>query len=240
MRLDKLLQHQNLASSRQRAQALIAEGQVWIDNQCVTKASKTFPETTQIEIRGETLQWVSRGGLKLEQAFNTWPLANPITCLDVGASTGGFTDVLLSLGANKVYAVDVGHEQLVEKLRQDDRVVNLEGMNIRQLDNNLIPEPIDFCCIDVSFISLTLVLPEIIHFLQSQANVVALVKPQFEVGQQGLGKKGVVKDEAQHQFALDKVRQCAENLGFEIKAQIDSPVLGGKGNKEFLLWLVWD
>jgi 23S rRNA (cytidine1920-2'-O)/16S rRNA (cytidine1409-2'-O)-methyltransferase len=238
MRLDKLLQHQNLASSRQRAQELITQGQVWVNNQCVTKSSKIFPETSQIEIRGETLQWVSRGGLKLEHAFNTWPLANPNICLDVGASTGGFTDVLLNLGAKKVYAVDVGHEQLVEKLKQDERVINLEGLNIRQLNTDVIPELVDFCCIDVSFISLTLVLPVLIHFLQPQANIIALVKPQFEVGQQGLGKKGIVKDKIQHQFALDKVCQCAKSLGFKIKAQIESPVLGGKGNKEFLLWMI--
>jgi len=237
MRLDKLLQYQNLASSRQRAQELITQGQVWVNKQCVTKSSKIFSETSQIEIRGETLKWVSRGGLKLEHAFNTWLLARPNTCLDVGASTGGFTDVLLNLGAKKVYAVDVGHEQLVEKLKQDERVINLEGLNVRQLNIDLIPECVDFCCIDVSFISLTLVLPVLTHFLQPQANIIALVKPQFEVGQQGLGKKGIVKDETQHQFALDKVCQSAKSLGFKIKAQIESPVLGAKGNKEFLLWM---
>ncbi len=237
MRIDKLLQHQNLTSSRQRAQELITQGQVWVNNQCIKKSSKEFAETTQIEIRGNQLKWVSRGGLKLEQAFNTWPLAKPEICLDVGASTGGFTDVLLSLDAKKIYAVDVGHDQLVEKLKLDERVINLEGVNIRQLNAELISEQVDFCCIDVSFISLTLVLPALISVLQPQANIVVLVKPQFEVGQQGLGKKGIVKDETQHQFALDRVSQCAKSLGFEVKQQIDSPVLGSKGNKEFLLWL---
>lgn len=237
MRLDKLLQHQNLVHSRQRAQELIAQGQVWINGQCISKSSKTFPENTKIEIRGNSLRWVSRGGLKLEQAFKIWSLAQPIICLDVGASTGGFTDVLLAQGAKKVYALDVGHGQLVEKLKLDKRIINLEGMNIRQLNSDLIPEKVDFCCIDVSFISLTLVLPEIVPLLQTQANIIALIKPQFEVGQQGLGKKGIVKDETQHQLALDKVCQCAQALDFEIKRWTDSPILGGKGNKEFLLWL---
>lgn len=235
MRLDKLLQHQNLASSRHRAQQLIAQGQVWINDCCITKASKTFPEDVLIEIRGDILPWVSRAGLKLEHAFHSWALPQPHICLDVGASTGGFTDVLLSRGAQKVYAVDVGHEQLVASLRQDERVISMEGCNIRTL--NHLPDTMDFCCIDVSFISLTLILPAILDFLQPNAQIVALVKPQFEVGQQGLGKKGIVKDAAQHQIAQDKVSQCALDLDFTINDWIDSPILGSKGNKEFLLWL---
>ncbi len=237
MRLDKLLQFQKLAHSRQRAQELINQNQVWINGKCVTKASKDFSETTLVEIHGETLQWVSRGGLKLEHAFKNWNLPKPKICLDVGASTGGFTDVLLHYGAKRVYAIDVGHGQLVEKLKMDARVINLEGTNIRQFNRDVVGELIDFCCVDVSFISLTLVLPELITFLQSSANIIALVKPQFEVGQQGLGKKGIVKDEKEHQFALDKVQQCATTLNLMINDVVESPVLGGKGNKEFLMWL---
>lgn len=239
MRLDNLLFHNRLTSSRQKAKTLILEGKVSVNGEVVTKPSKDVsPEVTVTLSLGEEWQRVSRGGLKLEKALQVWKIRpDQWTCLDVGASTGGFTEVLLHHGAKKVYAIDVGHGQLAEILREDTRVVNLEGINARRMAPDLIPEEIDFGCIDVSFISLTLVLPEVLKFLKPHSDLVVLIKPQFEVGRDGIGKNGVVKEPKQHELAIQKIQKLAEQLALEVIGVAESPIVGGDGNREFLMCL---
>ena len=195
IRLDILLVERGLQESRQRAQAVIMSGQVFVNGQRVDKPGTAVDRSAQIEIRGETLRYVSRGGLKLEKAMALWPIAlEGAVCMDVGASTGGFTDCMLQNGAKKVYAVDVGYGQLAWKLRSDERVVCLERTNARYLSHELIPEEPDFSSVDVSFISLKLILPAIAVVLRDGGQAVCLVKPQFEAGREKVGKKGVVRD----------------------------------------------
>ena len=237
VRLDHLLTERELAESGSQAQRLIMAGLVYVNGQKADKPGTQFRSDVEIEVR-ETLKYVSRGGLKLEGALAHFPFtATGAVCLDVGASTGGFTDVLLQNGAEKVYAVDVGHGQLHYKLQNDPRVINLEKTHARLLTPELIPEPIDAIVIDTSFISLTKILPHAWPFLKSGGWCVALIKPQFEVGPKFL-VKGVVKDETARQSAIDKITDFVTELpGCEIVGVTESPIHGPKGNVEYLLGL---
>jgi 23S rRNA (cytidine1920-2'-O)/16S rRNA (cytidine1409-2'-O)-methyltransferase len=239
-RLDKLLVDRGLAASRDRAQALIMRGDVLVNGHPQTKAGAQIDPTAEIVLRGEDHPYVSRGALKLVKGLDTFGLdpTNAIA-LDIGASTGGFTDVLLRRGAQRVYAIDVGYGQLAWSIRQDPRVVVLERHNVRNLDLALVPEPCDLAVIDVSFISLTLVLPRIAELLRPPAGkpIVALIKPQFEVGRELVGRGGVVRDEAARQGAIDKVRGWAETHGFVVGDVVESPITGPAGNVEYLLLL---
>jgi 23S rRNA (cytidine1920-2'-O)/16S rRNA (cytidine1409-2'-O)-methyltransferase len=247
IRLDKLLVDRGLVASRERAQALILAGKVLVDEQKVEKSGAQFSEECAIRLLGEDLKYVSRGGLKLERALEHWKInvAGKI-CLDVGASTGGFTDCLLQHGAARVIAVDTGYGQMDFKLRQDPRVRLLEKTNARYLTREAIGENIDFIAIDVSFISATLVLPAVIAAAfpdsasqRSGRQIVVLVKPQFEAGREHVGKGGIVRNEAAQAAAVEKVRSALQNLGKVKTEVIDSPILGAEGNREFLLYGVF-
>ena len=238
IRLDVAVTERGLAPSRERAKALIMAGQIYVNNQKADKAGTMIEETDQLELRGESLRYVSRGGLKLEKAMSCFPLnLQDACCMDIGASTGGFTDCMLQNGAKKVYSIDVGYGQLAWKLRNDPRVVNLERTNIRYVTREQVPDPIDFASVDVSFISLTLVLP-VAHLLLSPAGkMVCLVKPQFEAGKGRVGKKGVVREPQIHQEVLEKVVHFAKDNGFGVLGLDFSPVKGPEGNIEYLLYL---
>ncbi|SHI70330.1 23S rRNA (cytidine1920-2'-O)/16S rRNA (cytidine1409-2'-O)-methyltransferase [Malonomonas rubra DSM 5091] len=237
-RLDKLLVELGLVISRERARALILAGKVVVDDHRVDKAGVKVDRDAHIRLKGEDIKYVSRGGLKLEKALQVFPLdVSERVAIDVGASTGGFTDCLLQNGAAKVYAVDVGYGQLAWKLREDARVVNMERCNIRSLTaDNLDPQP-SLAVIDASFISLAKVLPSTLPLLTAKAEIIALIKPQFEVGKGQVGKGGVVKDPLQHQQVITSVEQMAIELGCKVAGVEESPILGPKGNREFLLYL---
>ena len=235
-RADLLLVERGLAESRARAQALVMAGLVFVGETRVAKPGQLLPAAATLSVRGQDHPWVSRGGLKLAHglaAFAIDPTA--LVCLDIGASTGGFTDVLLSGGAARVYAVDVGQGQLAWKLRQDPRVVVLEKTNARHLDRAQIPEPIDLVVCDASFISLTLVLPASLALARPGARLVALIKPQFEVGKGEVGKGGVVRDPAQHEAVCAKIRLWLEEQGWRVLGIAESPITGPEGNREFLI-----
>lgn len=237
-RLDILLVERGLAPSRERARALILAGQVVVGDRLVDKAGTKVDDQAPIRVKGADLRYVSRGGLKLEKALAAFDLdVRGRTALDVGASTGGFTDCLLQHGAARVIAVDVGYGQLAWSLREDPRVVNLERTNIRHLEPGALAETPDLAVIDASFISLEKVLPPTLLLLADRADVVALIKPQFEVGKGQVGKGGVVRDPEQHQRVVDRVRCFAEQLGCEVLGLDESPILGPKGNREFLIHL---
>ncbi len=237
-RLDVLLVKRNLAESREKAKAIIMSGIVYVDGQKEDKAGTAFEETVQIEVRGNTLKYVSRGGLKLEKAMTNFGLTlDGKICMDVGSSTGGFTDCMLQNGAVKVYSVDVGHGQLAWKLRNDERVVCMEKTNIRYVTREDIPDPIDFSSIDVSFISLTKVLGPVKALLTENGQVVCLIKPQFEAGREKVGKKGVVRDKKVHLEVIEMVIAYAESIGFDILNLEYSPIRGPEGNIEYLLYL---
>lgn len=237
-RLDVLLVKRNLAESREKAKAVIMSGIVYVEGQKEDKAGTTFDESVNIEVRGHTLKYVSRGGLKLEKAMSHFGvMLEGKTCMDVGSSTGGFTDCMLQNGAVKVYAVDVGHGQLAWKLRNDERVVCMEKTNIRYVTPEDIGEPIAFSSIDVSFISLTKVLEPIRNYLTPDGEIVALIKPQFEAGREKVGKKGVVREKSTHREVIEKVAQYAQSIGFEIKNIDFSPIRGPEGNIEYLIHL---
>jgi len=237
-RLDKMLVERGLAQSRERARALILAGKVVVNDHTVDKAGTQVAADLPIRLKGEDIPFVSRGGLKLEKALSVFGLkTEDRVALDVGASTGGFTDCLLQRGAARVYAVDVGYGQLAWPLRQDPRVVNLERTNIRELTAEALPERPDLAVIDASFISLAKVLPATLRLLAEHADIVALIKPQFEVGPGQVGKGGVVSDPAQHARVLEKVRSLAESLNLSVADLIESPILGAKGNREFLIHL---
>lgn len=239
IRLDRLLVARGFAESRERGHALILAGQVLVNGQKQDKAGALVPEDAGIRILGEVLPYVSRGGLKLEGALKGFNISvEGKTALDVGASTGGFTDCLLQHGAEKVYAVDVGYGQLAWKLRQDPRVITIERVNIRDIASSLIPEPIDIAVIDVSFISLEKVIPSILKFLKPDSEIIALIKPQFEVGREQVGKGGIVRDEAARSAAVDRVTDFIRGSGFEVKGVIPSPITGQDGNVEFLMHAV--
>ena len=237
-RLDVLMVQRNLAESREKAKALIMSGIVYVNGQKEDKAGTSFEETVQIEVRGSTLKYVSRGGLKLEKAMNRFgvELAGKV-CMDVGASTGGFTDCMLQNGAVKVYAVDVGHGQLAWKLRNDDRVICMEKTNIRYVTPEDIGDRIEFASIDVSFISLTKVLGPVKQLLTDEGQVVCLIKPQFEAGREKVGKKGVVREKSVHLEVIEMVMDYARSIGFGILGLEFSPIKGPEGNIEYLLYL---
>ena len=237
-RLDVALVERGLILSREKAKVVIMEGLVYVNGQKSDKAGAQVKDDDTIEIRGETLRYVSRGGKKLEKAMQVFPISlEGCTCIDIGASTGGFTDCMLQNGAKKVYSVDVGYGQLAWSLRTDERVVNLERTNIRYVTEEQIPDLIDFISVDVSFISLTLVLPVAWKLLKDQACMVCLVKPQFEAGKDKVGKKGVVREPQIHKEVIRKVADCAVGLGFAVKGLDYSPIKGPEGNIEYLLFL---
>ncbi|WP_294547427.1 TlyA family RNA methyltransferase [uncultured Pseudoflavonifractor sp.] len=237
-RLDVLLCERGLMESRQKAQAVIMAGQVYVAGQKVDKAGAQIEESAEIEVRGKTLSYVSRGGLKLEKAMQTFPIVlTGAICGDIGASTGGFTDCMLQNGAAKVYAVDVGYGQLAWSLRSDERVICMERTNARYLTHEQIPDELDFASIDVSFISLRLILPAVRGLLKPDGHVVCLVKPQFEAGKEKVGKKGVVRDPKVHLEVLEQFLINARDAGFAIKDMTYSPVRGPEGNIEYLGFL---
>ena len=237
-RLDVLLVKRNLAASREKAKAIIMSGNVFVDGQREDKAGTTFPEEVQIEVRGHTLPYVSRGGLKLEKAIHNFDVSvDGKVCTDVGSSTGGFTDCMLQNGAKKVFAIDVGRGQLDWKLRQDERVVCMEKTNIRYVTPEDLGEEIDFSSIDVSFISLTKVLLPIHEYLTEHGQIVALIKPQFEAGREKVGKKGVVREKSTHLEVIDMVIQYAMSIGFAVLNLEFSPIKGPEGNIEYLVHL---
>jgi len=239
LRLDRLLVHRSLVESRERGQALILAGQVLVNGQKGEKAGSLVPTDADIRILGEQMPYVSRGGLKLEAALREFAVKVPdATALDVGASTGGFTDCLLQHGAKKVYGVDVGYGQMAWKIRQDPRVVVIERVNIREMPSTLVPELVDLVVIDVSFISLEKVIPVVLQYLKPEAKVIALIKPQFEVGKGQVGKGGIVRDEAARTAAVEKVGTVFQNAGLDVKGIIPSPITGQDGNVEYLLYAV--
>ena len=237
-RLDVLMVNRGLAQSREKAKAIIMSGIVYVDGQKEDKAGSSFEDTVQIEVRGHTLAYVSRGGLKLEKAMTHFGVRlEGKVCMDVGASTGGFTDCMLQNGAVKVYSVDVGHGQLDWKLRNDPRVVCMEKTNIRYVKPEGIGEQLDFASIDVSFISLKLILPAVHGLLSEEGEVACLIKPQFEAGKDKVGKKGVVRDPKVHLEVLEQFLVHASDSGFTVKNLEFSPIKGPEGNIEYLLYL---
>ena len=237
-RLDVLLVKRGLAPSREKDKDIIMSGIVFVDNEREDKAGTTFDEKVNIEVRGKTLKYVSRGGLKLEKAMDVFGVKiEGKTCMDVGASTGGFTDCMLQNGAVKVYSVDVGHGQLAWKLVQDDRVICMDRTNIRYVTPDQIDDVLDFASIDVSFISLTKVLLPVKNLLKENGQIVCLIKPQFEAGRENVGKKGVVRDKKVHVQVIEKVIEYAMSIGFKILNLDYSPVKGPEGNIEYLLYL---
>ena len=235
-RLDVLLVKRNLAESREKAKAIIMSGNVFVEGEREDKAGTSFPDTVNIEIKGHTLKYVSRGGLKLEKAMENFDVTvDGKVCTDVGSSTGGFTDCMLQNGAVKVFSIDVGRGQLDWKLRNDERVVCMEKTNIRYVTPEDIGEPVAFSSIDVSFISLTKVLEPIRNYLTDDGEIVALIKPQFEAGREKVGKKGVVRERSTHHEVIEKVAEYANSIGFEIKNIDFSPIKGPEGNIEYLL-----
>lgn len=237
-RLDVLLVKRNLAESREKAKAIIMSGNVFVDGQREDKAGTTFSDVVSIEIKGHTLPYVSRGGLKLEKAMKHFDVTvEDKVCTDVGSSTGGFTDCMLQNGAKKVFAIDVGRGQLAWKLRQDERVICMEKTNIRYVTPEDLGELIDFSSIDVSFISLTKVLMPIRNYLRARGQVVALIKPQFEAGREKVGKKGVVREKSTHIEVIEKVKDYAMSIGFAVLNLEFSPIKGPEGNIEYLIHL---
>ncbi len=237
IRLDVELVRRSLAESRQKAQALILAGQVLVDGKKAGKAGEAVSEGTVIEVV-QGLPYVSRGGLKLKAALDGFNISvSGFVCADIGASTGGFTDCLLKEGAGKVYAVDVGYGLIDSRLRADTRVTLMERVNFRHAGAGFFGELVDFASVDVSFISLKLILPPINLNLQPGGHTVALVKPQFEVGRESVGKGGIVKDQGARARAVREIREFAESTGFEVIGQMESPVKGAKGNVEYLIYL---
>lgn len=235
IRLDSRIFDLGLTDSREKAKAFIMAGQVYVNGMKASKAGLTVTEKDTIEVRG-TSEFVSRGGHKLKKAMSSFPISlKDKICMDVGASTGGFTDCMLQNGASKVYSIDVGYGQLAWKLRSDDRVVNLERTNIRYVTDETVPDKIDFFSVDVSFISLTLVLPAVIKLLSENGEGVCLIKPQFEAGREKVGKKGVVRDKTVHNEVIEKIRSFATETGFSVLGLDYSPIKGPEGNIEYLI-----
>ena len=238
-RLDVLLVKKGLAPSREKAKAVIMAGSVYVDGQKEDKAGSVFDEeSAQIEVRGHALPYVSRGGLKLEKALKVFPITlTDKICMDIGASTGGFTDCMLQNGAAKVYSVDVGYGQLDWKLRQDDRVVCMEKTNFRYMTPEDIPDVLDFASVYVSFISLDKILTPAYALLKEQGEMVALIKPQFEAGREKVGKKGVVRDPKVHEEVISRIVRHADEVSFEVLDLSYSPIRGPEGNIEYLIHL---
>ena len=237
-RLDQLVYELGFTESRERARTTIMSGLVFVNGQRADKPGMTVDPEAKIEVRGEALPFVSRGGFKLDKALKVFPV-DPAgkVCIDCGASTGGFTDVLLQHGAAKVYAVDVGYGQLAWKLRTDDRVVNLERTNLRYVDETIIPEPLDLAVMDVSFISIRLILPAVKALLRPGADYICLIKPQFEAGRDEVGKKGVVRDAKVHEQVVRGILDFARELGFSVMGLDFSPIKGPEGNIEYICHL---
>lgn len=237
LRLDAFLTSNGYFDSREKAKAAIMAGIVYVNGQKALKAGDNIKETDSVEVRGG-MEFVSRGGYKLKKAMTVFPITlSGKVCMDIGASTGGFTDCMLQNGAVKVYCVDVGYGQLAWKLRSDDRVVNLERTNVRYITNEQIPEKTDFSSVDVSFISLCLVLPKVYELLKDDGECVCLIKPQFEAGREKVGKKGVVREKSTHIEVVEKIIGFAEDIGFTVKGLDFSPIKGPEGNIEYLLYL---
>jgi len=237
-RLDSMLVDMGLANSRQRARSLIMAGQVLVNDVPVDKPGTPIPGSARITLRGEDHRYVSRGGIKLEAALNAFRLnVHGWVCMDVGASTGGFTDCLLHHGASKVYAIDVGYGQIAWKLRQDPRVVVVERTNIRHMAKETVPESMDLATIDVSFISLKIVVPVVVPYLKPAGGMVLLIKPQFEAGKGRVGKGGVVRDPALRDEIVRDLTDTFSNSGFHCSKALPSPIRGPKGNQEYLMWL---
>jgi len=240
-RLDVILVQKGLFESREKAKGAIMAGLVYVNGERSDKPGAAYEADCTIEVKGHAIPYVSRGGLKLEKALRVFGLdLNGAVCVDVGASTGGFTDVMLKNGAEKVYAVDVGYGQLAWELRNHPKVVCMERTNFRYVTPEAIPEPLDFGSADVSFISLKLILPPLKNLLKEGGRVVTLIKPQFEAGRDKVGKKGVVRDPKVHEEVIEAVMAVAENLGFSIRGLSYSPITGPEGNIEYLLYLVND
>lgn len=236
-RLDLYLFESGLCESREKAKAAVMAGQVYVNGQKALKAGDNIKETDRVELRGG-MEFVSRGGYKLKKAMSVFPInLKEKLCIDIGASTGGFTDCMLQNGAAKVYCVDVGYGQLAWKLRSDSRVVNLERTNIRYVSENEIPEKADFASVDVAFISLKLVLPKVFELLCDSGECVALIKPQFEAGREKVGKKGVVREKSTHVEVVQEITDFAAECGFYIAGLDYSPIKGPEGNIEYLLYL---
>ena len=237
-RLDQYLVDHNMVESRSMAQSMIMAGEVYINGQKAAKAGESVTGEEKIEVRGKRLQYVSRGGLKLDKAMKVFPIdLSEKVCMDIGASTGGFTDCMLQNGAKSVYAVDVGYGQLAWKLRQDPRVINLERTNIRYVTKEQVTEEIDFFSVDVSFISLKLVLPVAYALLAPNGSGVCLIKPQFEAGRENVGKKGVVRDFKVHVAVIEQVLHFTKEIGFCVSGLDYSPVREPEGNIEYLMYV---
>jgi len=237
-RLDVYLVEHGFCESREKAKALIMAGIVFVNNQKSDKAGNIVKPDDVIEVRGETLKYVSRGGLKLEKAVDAFDLRlNGFICADIGASTGGFTDCMLQNGASKVYAIDVGYGQLAWKLRTDSRVVNLERTNFRYVTNEQVPDLLDFASVDVSFISLSHILPVMRTLLKDGGKSVCLIKPQFEAGKENVGKKGVVREKSVHIAVIEKIIELIKENNFSLLGLDFSPVKGPEGNIEYLCYI---
>ncbi len=237
-RLDRVLVERGLVSTRERARSLVMEGKVFIDGHPCTKPGTLINPDRDIQLKDAGLPYVSRGGLKLEAALLHFKIdVTHKIAMDVGCSTGGFTDCLLKHGARKVYCIDVGYGQLAWSLRNDPRIILFEKTNIRYLQRDAIPEAIDIATVDVSFISLTKVLPRVIEFLKPEGEALCLVKPQFEVGRKDVGKGGIVRDEAKRLMAVEMVANEAKGMGFSVIGSFRSPLEGQKGNVEYFLYL---
>lgn len=237
-RLDQAVFNRGFAESREKAKAYIMAGVVFVNNQKADKPGMTIKSDDILEVRANPLKYVSRGGLKLEKAMEVFQLRlDGMICADIGASTGGFTDCMLQNGANKVYAVDVGYGQLAWKLRTDDRVINLERTNFRYVTEKEIPDPLDFASVDVSFISLSIIVPALVPFLKDSGRAVCLIKPQFEAGKDKVGKKGVVRDPEVHKEVIEKIVEVMSNNGLSVLGLDFSPVKGPEGNIEYLIYV---
>lgn len=237
-RLDCALVSRGFAESREKAKAIIMSGIVYVNNQKCDKAGDTVKPDDNIEVRGETLKYVSRGGLKLEKAMNSFSISlDGCICADIGASTGGFTDCMLQNGAKKVYSIDVGYGQLAWKLRTDERVVNLERTNFRYVTREQVPDMLDFASVDVSFISLSLIIPVMRTLLKDGGRAVCLIKPQFEAGKENVGKKGVVRDKNVHIAVIDKIINIVKENKFSLLGLDFSPIKGPEGNIEYLCYI---
>ena len=238
IRLDQLVFDLGLAESRERAKTTVMSGLVFVNGQRADKPGMQVSPDVNVEVKGTALPYVSRGGLKLEKALKVFPIdVTGKVCIDCGASTGGFTDVLLKNGAAKVYSVDVGYGQLAWSLRNDERVVNMERTNIRYISSEQIPEPLDICVMDLSFISVKLVLPAVCALLKNDAQLVCLIKPQFEAGREEVGKKGVVRDKAVHLSVIESVLSFAPTVGMTVMGLDFSPIKGPEGNREYLCYM---
>lgn len=238
IRLDVLVFEQGFAESREKAQALILAGKILTGDQLLDKPGLKISRDTVLRVRGDTSSYVSRGAHKLLRALDHFAIdLTGKICLDIGASTGGFTQVCLERGATRVYAVDVGHNQLNWKIRSDARVISMEGVNIRTAAASIVPEKVQFVCIDTSFISLKLVLPAVPKYITSGSTIVALIKPQHEVGKDNVGKGGIVRDPELHKQVTADLSTFAQSIGFEVLGLIESPIKGTTGNTEFLIYL---